>query len=281
MFLINIFIMFLFISALNWYLWIFYICYFLIFILILLILVLVERKFFAIAQRRVGPSLLGRNGIYQIFADLFKTLNKFHIASTQYKNYGYWIIGFYFVWHLCSLQFLCISWFYFIHIDCLYLILFQLLFSTISNCLFIYIGIYLNSRYNFIAMTRAILNNFIVDLFFVSTYLLIFLLTRSTLISDIIDYQQYYFLFFLPFPCSICCIFQLIYESKRTPFDNLEAESELVSGYTTDIGGFNLMILLLVEYIHIVLGVCLSIFFFFGASQYGLFEILYIFLLFI
>ncbi len=269
MILLNIILSFLLFSATNWYLLIFYACYCLIFILILLILVLVERKFFAIAQRRVGPSLLGRNGIYQIFADLFKTLNKFHIASAQYKNYGYWIIGFYFIWHLCSLQFICIGWFYFVHIDCLYLILLQLFFSTISNCCFIYIGIYLNSRYNFIAMTRAVLNNFIVDLFLVSTYLLVFFLTRSTLFADIVEYQQYYFLILLPFPFGVCCIFQLIYESKRTPFDNLEAESELVSGYTTDVGGFNLMILLLVEYVHIVLGVCLSIFFFFGCCEFS------------
>jgi len=45
-------------------------------ILIILFIVLLERKMLAFAQRRMGPTLLGRNGAFQIFADLFKMLSK-------------------------------------------------------------------------------------------------------------------------------------------------------------------------------------------------------------
>jgi NADH:ubiquinone oxidoreductase subunit H len=48
------------------------------FILILLTLfvVLVERKFLAYAQRRMGPAIMGRNGAFQIALDLVKLLTK-------------------------------------------------------------------------------------------------------------------------------------------------------------------------------------------------------------
>ena len=45
-------------------------------ILLTLFTVLFERKVLAFAQRRMGPTLMGRNGAFQILADLFKMLTK-------------------------------------------------------------------------------------------------------------------------------------------------------------------------------------------------------------
>jgi len=45
-------------------------------VLLTLFVVLVERKLLAFAQRRMGPTLMGRNGAFQILADLFKMLTK-------------------------------------------------------------------------------------------------------------------------------------------------------------------------------------------------------------
>jgi NADH:ubiquinone oxidoreductase subunit H len=45
-------------------------------ILITLFTVLLERKFLAYAQRRMGPSVMGRNGAFQIVLDLVKLLTK-------------------------------------------------------------------------------------------------------------------------------------------------------------------------------------------------------------
>jgi NADH-quinone oxidoreductase subunit H len=41
-----------------------------------LFVVLVERKFLAYAQRRMGPAIMGRNGAFQIALDLIKLLTK-------------------------------------------------------------------------------------------------------------------------------------------------------------------------------------------------------------
>jgi NADH:ubiquinone oxidoreductase subunit H len=45
-------------------------------VLLTLFVVLTERKLLAYAQRRMGPTLMGRNGAFQILADLFKLLTK-------------------------------------------------------------------------------------------------------------------------------------------------------------------------------------------------------------
>jgi NADH:ubiquinone oxidoreductase subunit H len=45
-------------------------------VLLILFVVLIERKLLAFAQRRMGPTLMGRNGAFQILADLFKLLTK-------------------------------------------------------------------------------------------------------------------------------------------------------------------------------------------------------------
>jgi len=45
-------------------------------VLLTLFVVLLERKLLSFAQRRMGPTLMGRNGALQIVADLFKMLTK-------------------------------------------------------------------------------------------------------------------------------------------------------------------------------------------------------------
>ena len=45
-------------------------------ILFMLFVTLTERKLLAYAMRRLGPTLMGRNGAFQILLDLFKMLNK-------------------------------------------------------------------------------------------------------------------------------------------------------------------------------------------------------------
>jgi NADH:ubiquinone oxidoreductase subunit H len=45
-------------------------------ILVLLFVALTERKIFAYVMKRIGPVLMGRNGAFQIAADLFKCLSK-------------------------------------------------------------------------------------------------------------------------------------------------------------------------------------------------------------
>jgi NADH-quinone oxidoreductase subunit H len=45
----------------------------------------------------------------------------------------------------------------------------------------------------------------------------------------------------------------MLLESKRAPFDHVETESEVVSGYATEFSGIYLLTFYLVEYFHLII----------------------------
>ncbi len=55
-----------------------------------------------------------------------------------------------------------------------------------------------------------------------------------------------------------------IAESGRTPFDQMEDETLLVQGWTTEYSGIKFVLLLLGEYVHVVAGAALMVILFFG-----------------
>ena len=50
----------------------------------------------------------------------------------------------------------------------------------------------------------------------------------------------------------------LLARGNRVPFDLSEAESELVSGYTTEYSGIKFALFYLAEYVHLLCGQCTS-----------------------
>ena len=58
-------------------------------VLFTLFVVLTERKLLAYAMRRMGPTLMGRNGAFQIALDLFKLVTKETFLIPKRKIYAY------------------------------------------------------------------------------------------------------------------------------------------------------------------------------------------------
>jgi NADH-quinone oxidoreductase subunit H len=53
-------------------------------------------------------------------------------------------------------------------------------------------------------------------------------------------------------------------ESKRTPFDHAETESEVVAGYATEYSGSMLLTIILSEYFHLIIASIHYVLFFVG-----------------
>ena len=45
----------------------------------------------------------------------------------------------------------------------------------------------------------------------------------------------------------------LLLEAKRAPFDHIETESEVVSGYATEYSSIYLLVFYLIEYFHLII----------------------------
>lgn len=65
-----------------------------------------------------------------------------------------------------------------------------------------------------------------------------------------------------PIASSFVILFLL--ESKRTPFDHAETESEVVAGYAVEYSGPMLLMIFLAEYLHLVIASIHFILFFLG-----------------
>ena len=59
-------------------------------------------------------------------------------------------------------------------------------------------------------------------------------------------------------------IILFLLESKRTPFDHAETESEVVAGYAVEYSGAMLLMIYLAEYLHLVIASIHFILFFLG-----------------
>ncbi|OXT14247.1 hypothetical protein B9K06_25995 [Bacillus sp. OG2] len=93
---------------------------------------------------------------------------------------------------------------------------------------------------------------------------IIVLLVNSLNIELIIE-NQVYINYIIPLlPLCIIYFIAALAETARPPFDNIEAESELVSGHMTELSASPFVIFFLSEYTSMVLMSALTVTFFFG-----------------
>jgi NADH-quinone oxidoreductase subunit H len=65
-------------------------------------------------------------------------------------------------------------------------------------------------------------------------------------------------------PIASIFVLLLLLESKRTPFDHAETESEVVAGYAVEYSGPMLLMFYLAEYLHLVISAVHFVLFFVG-----------------
>ena len=102
------------------------------------------------------------------------------------------------------------------------------------------------------------------ELILTSVILLIVIITGSFNYINIINYQQSIWFIFPLIPLFITWIISAVAEVNRTPFDFVEAESELVAGFITDYSGIIFVIFFFSEYSNIILISVFSAIYFFG-----------------
>lgn len=237
----------------------------LIIVLLTLFVVLVERKFLAYAQRRMGPAVMGRNGAFQIVLDLVKLLTKeiFIIPRPTSALAPIFLAFLYATQLLFSQNFIWgPSLFLFDNVDSL--ILYHLTLVLFSNIFFVLVGLLSQSRYAIIGTVRALVHVISLDIFVTILYSLLIFSAQSANFHDFINAQNLYWFFFLYSPAASAFVVILLLESKRTPFDHAETESEVVAGYSVEYSGPMLLMFYLCEYLHLVISSVHFVIFFMG-----------------
>ena len=235
---------------------------------ILAYVTLLERKFAARMQSRVGPYRVGPHGLLQPIADGVKLLLKENLVPESADRP---------VFHLAPVVFLvpCLLIFATIPFaptigvaDLNTGVLFFLAISSMEIVGLFMAGWGSNNKYALLSVMRAVNQIISYDLPFLFAALVPAMLAGSLKMSDIAAAQAG--LWFIAYPvfgqlAFFAFIVAAVAAENRAPFDILEAESELVAGFRVEYSGMPFAFIQLAEYAHVLGASFLGALLFLGA----------------
>jgi NADH-quinone oxidoreductase subunit H len=235
---------------------------------ILAYVTLLERKFAARMQSRIGPYRVGPHGLLQPIADGVKLLLKEDVIPASADRR---------VFNLAPVVFL---------VPCL-LIFGTMPFapgigvSDLDNGVLLFlaissmeiVGLFMagwgsNNKYALLSVMRAVNQIISYDLPFLFAALVPVMLAGSLRLSEIAAAQSH--LWFIGYPVIgqlsfVFFVLTAVAAENRAPFDILEAESELVAGFRVEYSGMKFAIIQLAEYAHVLATSFLGALLFLGA----------------
>ena len=216
---------------------------------------LLERKFAARMQSRIGPYRVGWHGILQPIADALKLMMKEDIIPREADKRIFNLAPAVFLIP-CLLIFATIPFAPGLGVADLNIgILFFLAVSSMEIVGLFMAGWSSNNKYALISAMRAVNQIISYDLPFLLAALIPVLLTGSLRLSDIANAQSD--LWFIAYPVLgqlgfLAFIVASVAAENRVPFDILEAESELVAGFRVEYSGMKFALIQLGEYAHVI-----------------------------
>lgn len=231
-----------------------------------------ERKFLAIIQRRVGPTQARPAGLSQFLADGGKLLPKQLLLPRHAQKFVF-LFG-----PICLLTFALTQWgllplnfFSSYTNDLAFGLLLSLMLSSLSVLAMIGASWAANSKYPFLASLRSVSLLISYELIFSFIALTLASLTGSLSFVQILSFQHFYRLAFaaLLLPLFICFLIVALMETNRAPYDIAEAESELGAGYNTEHSSLVFALFFLAEYLNMALMCVVGGVLFFGVSFFS------------
>lgn len=221
-------------------------------------LTLLERKFAARLQSRIGPYYVGRpHGWLQPIADALKLMLKEDVVPAASDRAVYNLAPLVFLVP-CLLIFATIPFAPGLGLADLNIgVLFFLAVSALEI-----VGLFMggwgsNNKYALLSAMRAVNQIISYDLPFIFAALVPVVLAGSMQMSAIVAAQQGLFGWFAFYPvigqlAFLAFIVATLAAENRVPFDILEAESELVAGFRVEYSGMKFALIQLGEYAHLL-----------------------------
>lgn len=218
-------------------------------LLLTIFLIWLERKVAARFQGRLGPNRVGPWGLFQTFADVIKIFTKEHITPYGVDGFVYnlapilSVAAVLLLWAVIPFS---ATWFGTnLNVGVLYLVA----AGALGTLAILMAGWSSNNKFALLGAFRTVAQMVSYEVPMVLALLVPVLLAGSMGVNDIVKAQNVIFLLFAPVAALVFFI-SSIAEIGRTPFDLLEAESEIVAGFHTEYSGLKFGMFYVGEFLH-------------------------------
>jgi NADH-quinone oxidoreductase subunit H len=247
-----------------------------------------ERRFIARLQDRLGPNRVGKFGLLQSVADAVKLLSK-EIIRPQEADALLHFLAPSLILGASLMVWAVIPWGPGLQVANVNVaVLFLLAFGAIPALGVTIAGWGSTNKYSLFGGMRAVVQYVSYEVPGAVVLIVPVLLARSMSLQDIAQaqsgplwnwfvFQPVFFVESIPIPIPIIGLVAFVYyliaglaETNRTPFDHVEADSELTGGFTTEYSGMQFALFFLAEYANSIAVGLLAATLFLGGYHTGL-----------
>lgn len=214
----------------------------------------IRRKILAMMQNRVGPP------IHQPFYDILKLFGKGKSDSRAKKNTFFNIIPI--LYFLATYSLFLFVPFHIVRFEYDFILLIYII--VLSSALYVIAGFASNSPLGIIGSMRESMLMVCYEMVFTVSFLTFVVFSG---ISSLANFPQTLILLRLPV-ASICLFSVVLLETRVTPFDTIEAPTEIMGSVETEYSGKGLAFIELAKYLKLVFFSFLTAMLFFGFSNY-------------
>jgi NADH-quinone oxidoreductase subunit H len=241
-----------------------------------LLLIWITRKVVSRIQDRIGPNRIGPYGLFQTVADALKLLSKEDITPTNADRIAYFLAPILSVFPVLMTVAVITFAPGFVAVDLNIGVLYLVALGSIGIMAALMAGWSSNNKYALLAGFRVVAQLLSYEIPMVLAMLTPVLLVGSMRTQEISQAQSLYlgpinlglgwFVFLLPGAFMIYFISALA-EAEQTPFDLLEAESELIAGFHIEYSGMKFAMFFLAQFLNAFFLGAIAVMLFLGSWQ--------------